>query len=93
MKKPVQPWEFRAKPAWQRLLIMIGGVVVNFLLALFIYTMILFHWGEQYIPAKDMTMGYQFNEQAEKLGFRDGAVHGSFHSLGHRFCSSFLSGV
>lgn len=44
---------------------MIGGVVVNFLLALFIYTMILFHWGEQYIPAKDMTMGYQFNEQAE----------------------------
>ena len=74
MKKPVQPWEFRAKPAWQRLLIMIGGVVVNFLLALFIYTMILFHWGEQYIPAKDMTMGYQFNEQAEKLGFRDGDV-------------------
>jgi regulator of sigma E protease len=43
MKQPEQPWEFRAKPAWQRLLIMIGGVLVNFLLALFIYSMILFH--------------------------------------------------
>lgn len=74
MKKPMQPWEFRAKPAWQRLLIMIGGVLVNFLLALFIYTMILFCWGEQYVPMKDMTMGFQFNEQAEKLGFRDGDV-------------------
>ena len=74
MKQPVQPWEFRAKPAWQRLFIMIGGVLVNFLLALFIYSMILYHWGEQYIPAKEMTMGYQFNEQAEKIGFRDGDI-------------------
>ena len=74
MKQPVQPWEFRAKPAWQRLLIMVGGVLVNFLLALFIYTMILFSWGEEYVPAKDMTLGYQFNEQAENLGFRDGDV-------------------
>lgn len=74
MKQPMQKWEFRAKPAWQRLLIMIGGVLVNFLLALFIYTMILFYWGEQYIPAKDMTMGFQFSEQAEQLGFRDGDI-------------------
>ena len=74
MKKPVQPWEFRAKPAWQRLCIMVGGVLVNFLLALFIYIMILFAWGEQYIPMKDMSMGFQFNEQAEKLGFRDGDI-------------------
>lgn len=44
MKQPMQPWEFRAKPAWQRLLIMIGGVLFNFLLALFIYSMILFAW-------------------------------------------------
>ena len=56
MKQPEQPWEFRAKPAWQRLLIMIGGVLVNFLLALFIYSMILFHWGDTYIPVKDMTL-------------------------------------
>ena len=74
MKKPVQPWEFRAKPAWQRLFIMIGGVLVNLLLALFIYIMILFAWGEQYIPIKDMSMGFQFSEQAKGLGFRDGDI-------------------
>ena len=68
MKKPVQPWEFRAKPAWQRLFVMIGGVLVNFLLALFIYVMILFAWGEKYIPIQDMSMGFQFNEQAQAIG-------------------------
>lgn len=72
MKQPVQPWEFRAKPAWQRLFIMIGGVLVNFLLALFIYSMVLFAWGEEYMPMKNLTQGMQFNEQAEQIGFRDG---------------------
>ena len=70
MKQPEQPWEFRSKPAWQRLLIMIGGVLVNFLLALFIYAMILFTWGESYIPASQMVM--KFNDAAKELGFRDG---------------------
>ena len=74
MKQPEQPWEFRAKPAWQRLLIMIGGVLVNFLLALFIYSMILFHWGETYIPVKDMTLGMKFNTEAKALGFQDGDI-------------------
>ena len=74
MKQPEQPWEFRAKPAWQRLLIMIGGVLVNFLLALFIYAMILFHWGDTYIPVKDMTMGMKFNTEAKALGFKDGDI-------------------
>ena len=74
MKQPEQPWEFRAKPAWQRLLIMIGGVLVNFLLALFIYSMILFHWGDTYIPVKDMTMGMKFNAEAKALGFQDGDI-------------------
>lgn len=74
MKQPPKPWEFRTKPAWQRLLVMIGGVLVNFLLALFIYSMIEFHWGEDYIPAEKMTMGYQFNDEAKKLGFRDGDI-------------------
>ena len=60
MAKPAQPWEFRSKPAWQRLLVMIGGVLVNFLLALFIYSMVLFAWGEQFVPTKDMTMGMKF---------------------------------
>ena len=74
MKKPAQPWEFRTKPAWQRLLIMIGGVLVNFLLALFIYSMILFYWGESYIPVKDMTLGMKFNKEAKSYGFRDGDI-------------------
>ena len=64
MKQPVQNYEFRAKPSWQRLLIMIGGVLVNFLLALFIYAQILFWWGDTYIPVKDMTLGMKFNQEA-----------------------------
>ena len=74
MKKPMQPWEFRAKPAWQRLLIMIGGVLVNFLLALFIYSQILFWWGDTYIPVKDMTLGMKFNQEAKSYGFQDGDI-------------------
>ena len=74
MKQPEQPWEFRAKPAWQRLLIMIGGVLVNFLLALFIYSMILFYWGDTYIPVKDMTLGMKFNSEAKQYGFKDGDI-------------------
>ena len=74
MKKPAEPWEFRCKPAWQRLLIMIGGVLVNFLLALFIYSMILFYWGDTYISPKDMTYGMKFNTEAKQLGFRDGDI-------------------
>ena len=74
MKQPEQAWEFRTKPAWQRLLIMIGGVLVNFLLALFIYSMILFHWGDSYIPVSNMTYGMYFNEEAKQLGFRDGDI-------------------
>lgn len=74
MKQPMQPWEFRAKPAWQRLLVMVGGVLVNFLLALFIYSMLLFTWGDTYIPTKDMTHGMKFNSEAKELGFRDGDI-------------------
>ena len=74
MKQPEQPWEFRSKPAWQRLLIMIGGVLVNFLLALFIYSMIMFTWGESYVDVKDMSMGMKFNEEAKALGFQDGDI-------------------
>lgn len=74
MKQPVQPWEFRAKPAWQRLLVMIGGVLVNFLLALFIYSMLLFTWGDTYVPTKNMTAGMKFSSEAKALGFRDGDI-------------------
>ena len=74
MKQPEQSWEFRSKPAWQRLLVMIGGVLVNFLLALFIYSMILFYWGETYIPTKNMTLGMKFNTEAKQYGFKDGDI-------------------
>lgn len=74
MKEPVKPWEFRAKPAWQRLFIMIGGVLVNFILAFIIYAAVLFTWGETYIPIRNYTHGFKFNEQAHSLGFRDGDI-------------------
>ena len=69
-----KPWEFRSKPVWQRLLIIVGGVLVNFLLALFIYSMVLFTWGESYIETKNMTQGMQFNDDAKALGFKDGDI-------------------
>ena len=74
MKQPMQPWEFRAKPAWQRLLIMVGGVLFNFVLALFIYSMILFTWGEEYVPVQKAPLGMDFNETAKSIGFQDGDV-------------------
>ncbi|MCR5680673.1 MAG: RIP metalloprotease RseP [Prevotella sp.] len=74
LSEETHPWEFRTKPAWQRLLIMTGGVLVNFLLALLIYSMILCYWGETYVPVKDMTKGMTFNQEAKSLGFQDGDV-------------------
>ncbi len=57
LKQPPQPWEFRSKPAWQRLIIMLGGVTMNVLLAFFIYAMILYHWGEQKLPNANAQYG------------------------------------
>lgn len=74
MEQPVQQWEFRAKPAWQRLLIMVGGVMFNFILALFIYSMVLFTWGEKYYDIQKATYGMEFNSNAEALGFVDGDI-------------------
>ena len=74
MKQPVKPWEFRAKPAWQRLFIMIGGVLVNFLTALVIYAMVLFTWGDTYTPLRNMTDGLKYNEMAQSVGFHDGDI-------------------
>lgn len=72
LAQPPQPWEFRTKPAWQRLLVMVGGVVFNVLLAIFIYSMILFAWGDSYISYKDMSRGMEFNQVALDAGFRNG---------------------
>lgn len=74
MKQPAQPWEFRSKPAWQRLFIMIGGVLFNFLLALFIYSMILYAWGDEYVPVQKAPLGMEFNATAKAVGFRDGDI-------------------
>ena len=72
MQAPVQPYEFRAKPAWQRFMVMIAGVVMNILLAMMIYTGIRYAYGESYMANEDVKWGYVFNESAERMGFRDG---------------------
>jgi regulator of sigma E protease len=72
MKQPAQDWEFRSKPAWQRLIIMLGGVTVNFFLGLFIFGMVLFVWGEEYLPADQVTYGIH----ADSLGLELGLQHG-----------------
>ncbi len=72
MKQPPKPYEFRAKPAWQRLLIMIGGVLVNFILAMVIFWMILFKWGESYIPVEGAQYGYSYHPIGHEIGLQDG---------------------
>jgi regulator of sigma E protease len=72
MKKPPQPYEFRSKKAWQRLLIMLGGVIVNFILALFIYIIVFFRWGEEYVPPESIVDGYMFKSEFIEMGLRNG---------------------
>jgi regulator of sigma E protease len=74
LAQPPQPWEFRTKPAWQRLLIMTGGVLMNFILAFFIYAMIVLAWGEKYIPVENIKMGLSFNQATLKAGFQNGDI-------------------
>ena len=73
MEKPAESWEFRAKPAWQRLVIMLGGVTVNLLLGIFIYSMTLFVYGDKYLPNKNLTDGvWMVSDMATDLGFENG---------------------
>ena len=72
MAQPMQPWEFRSKPAWQRLIIMLGGVTVNFLLGILIYVMMFNVWGENYVSVDDVKDGFYVDEVFEELGFKDG---------------------
>ena len=74
MAQPPQPYEFRSKPAGQRLMIMVAGVVFNFLLALFIYSMILYAWGDTYLPLKNMKAGMNYSETFQEVGFHDGDI-------------------
>ena len=72
MKLPPQSWEFRSKPAWQRLIIMLGGVTVNVILGILIYSMVLFAWGEEFLPTKNATNGVAVDTLAYQMGLRDG---------------------
>lgn len=74
MKKPAQSWEYRSKPAWQRLLIIVGGVMFNLILAIFIYAMVLFTWGDSHTDLHSMKNGLVFNETAQEIGFRNGDI-------------------
>ncbi len=74
MAQPPQPWEFRTKPAWQRLLVMTGGVINNFILAILIYAGIAWYWGERTIPYQNAYEGMDFTPAAQSLGFRNGDV-------------------
>ena len=74
LKEPAKPWEFRSKPAWQRLLIMLGGVLFNFLLAIVIYTGIVYAVGEKYINFVDATEGMEYCDSAIKNGFENGDI-------------------
>ena len=74
MKQPAQDWEFRSKPAWQRLLIMIAGVLFNFLLAIVIYAGIVYATGEKYVPFKEAKMGMAYSPAAHEIGFVDGDI-------------------
>ena len=73
MKKPPKPWEFRSKPAWQRLIIMVGGVVVNFLLAIIIYSAVFFVWGKATLPIEEINKhGVEVTSVGKQIGFENG---------------------
>ncbi len=72
LKNEPQPWEFRSKPAWQRFFVMFGGVLFNFILAVLVYSAVLYTWGEEYIKNSDAVYGVQCNDLAKEIGFRDG---------------------
>jgi regulator of sigma E protease len=88
MKQPPQPWEFRSKPAWQRLIIMLGGVTVNLILAIFIYICLLFFWGEQYLPTSAVKYGITVDSLGYQMGLRNGD---RIVSVDHKNVEEFLN--
>ena len=67
-----EPWELRAKPAWQRLIVMLGGIVVNVILAWVIYSVVVFCWNEKFVPMESLKDGFSFSTNMKQLGFEDG---------------------
>lgn len=74
MKQDVQPWEFRAKPAWQRLFVMVGGVMMNFILAIIIYIGIVWYWGTPNVPFENAYLGFNYAPNAIEAGFKNGDI-------------------
>jgi regulator of sigma E protease len=72
LNEPPKPYEFRAKPAWQRLIVMLGGVIVNVLAGIILFILIFYIYGEKYLPAKEVKYGVEVSEAGEQMGFRDG---------------------
>jgi len=88
MKQPPQPWEFRSKPAWQRLIIMLGGVTVNLLLAIVIYILMLMAWGEQYLPTSSLKYGISVDSTGYQMGLRNGD---NIISIDHKVVDDFAA--
>jgi len=101
LNKPPEPWEFRAKPAWQRLIIMLGGVVVNVIVGVLLYGMVLAVWGKEYIPVNEAKYGVHCDPVMYQFGFRDGdkviALDGktpdSFHHISKQLVLDDISEV
>lgn len=74
LKQEPQPWEFRTKPAWQRLFVMLGGVMMNFIIAIVIYIGIAWHWGVPHIPLENVYLGFNYCQTAKNAGFQDGDI-------------------
>ena len=80
LKNPPQKWEFRSRPAWQRLLVMSGGVLMNFITAAVIYSLSLFTWGEEYLRTEDAVYGIEVNTLSMEMGFCNGDILLDFDS-------------
>jgi len=91
MKKPAEPWEFRSKPAWQRLIIMLGGIIVNVVLAFVIYGFVLFTWGEDKTVLTSFKNGIAASESAQALGFKSGDKLISVDGVEYKYYEEFVS--
>lgn len=93
MKQPPQPWEFRSKPAWQRLIIMLAGVILNLILAFIIFAMMLFVWGEQKLPMQNAKYGFAFDSLTKAAGFVDGDKIKSVNGQEVKYYGDFVKAI
>lgn len=93
MKQPPQPWEFRSKPAWQRLIIMLAGVILNVLLAFAIFAMMLHKWGEEKLPVQNVKYGFAFDSLAKAAGFKDGDYIKSVNGQSLTYTSDIVKAI